>query len=367
MKLGIIGLPQAGKTTIFNALTGSNHPTGQMSSGRRFEVKTAVIDVPDPRIDTLGAMYNRRKTIYAKVTYTDIAGVELGGGAQGFSGPLRNELAKMDGLLHVVRAFANDNVPHVSNSVDPQRDVAAVEGEFLINDLIAVENRLEKLGDELRKGGGRDKLLIKREIALFERLKSALEEELPLRELELTAQDEMTIAGFGFFSRMPVLVVFNTGDEAAVAAEWLPANFERHQHMHAVALRGQIEMEIAQLSQEDAGIFLEEYEIEEPSRRRIIKLSYDLLNLQSFFTVGDDEVRAWAVAIGASAPVAAGKVHTDLQKGFIRAEVMAYDDLNTLGSEAKVKAAGKWRLEGKGYVVQDGDILNIRFSPPAKK
>lgn len=366
MKLGIIGLPQSGKTTIFNALTGSDQPTGTMVGGGRFEARTAVVDVPDERIDKLSAMYNPRKTIYTKVTYVDIAGVELGG-KEGLSGPVRNELATMDGIIHVVRAFDHPNVPHPEGSVDPQRDLLAVESEFMLSDLITVENRLKRLDEELRKGGGRDNALIQREISLMERLKSALENEQPLRGLELTRDELTSLGGYGLMSLKPLLVVFNTDDEQHAPDEYLPEGFAGRPSTGAVALRGQIEMEIAQLDAEDALVFLEEYGLDEPSLNRMITLSYDLLNQQSFFTVGEDEVRSWTVEIGATAPEAAGKIHTDLQKGFIRAEVMATADLLELGSESAMKSAGKLRLEGKEYIVQDGDILNIRFSPPSKK
>ena len=368
MKLGIIGLPQSGKTTIFNALTNNNFPIGQMSGGGRVETRTAVVDVPDPRIDRLSAMFNPQKTIYAKVTYVDIAGVEATSG-QGFSGQLRNELAQMDGLLHVVRVFDNPNVPHINETVNPARDVAAVESELILNDLITVERRLERLAEELKKGGGRDKALIQRDIDLFERFKTALEAETPLRVLPLSAEEEKSIGGYGFLSRKPMLILFNCDETIKPIDALLPPGFEigLDRHLSAAVLQGAIEMEISQLPPEDADVFLAEYGITEPGASRIIKLSYELLRVQSFFTVGEDEVRAWTVEIGASAPEAAGKIHTDLQKGFIRAEVMTYDDLIAGGSVNALKATGKLRLEGKEYIVQDGDILNIRFSPPGKK
>ncbi len=349
MKLGIIGLPQSGKTTIFNALTRGDTPT--MMSGGRFEVHTAVVDVPDPRVDRLSAMFQPKRTIYAKVTYADIAGLEGAGGE--VSGPLLNQLTQMDGFLHVVRCFDDPNVPHPTGSVDPLRDVAAMDAELLLNDLIAVERKLERLHDERRKGG-RDKTQVEREIALFERLHAALSEERPLRDLDLSVDEEKLLSGFGFLTRKPMLLVFNLA-EGQEPPE-MPAN------RPAVALQGKLEMEIAQLPPDEAEIFLVEYGIEEPSLNRMIRLSYDLLGLQSFFTVGPDEVRAWTVRRGATAPEAAGVIHSDMQKGFIRAEVISYDDLIALGSMAEARAHGKLRLEGKTYVVQDGDILTIRFN-----
>ena len=368
MKLGIIGLPQSGKTTIFNALTHGDRPVGQMSGGGRFEVQTAVVNVPDPRVDTLSALFKPRKTIFTQVTYADIAGVEgaadkPAGGGGGFSGPLLNQLATMDGYVHVVRAFENPLVPHPRGSVDAKRDLAAVNGELLLNDMLAVERKLERLTEDLKKGIVKDKGLHAQEQALFTRLLEALQAETPLRELDLALADEKALASYQLLTRKPMLVVFNVGDEKPDPAS-LPTS--SRPRAGAVALQGRLEMEIAQLPPEEAEIFLAEYGISEPSLNRIIRLSYDLLGLESFFTVGEDEVRAWTVRRGATAPEAAGEIHTDLQKGFIRAEVAGYGDLVAAGNYAELKSKGKLRLEGKEYIVQDGDILNIRFSPPGK-
>ncbi|GIV62695.1 MAG: ribosome-binding ATPase YchF [Bellilinea sp.] len=355
MRLGIIGLPQSGKTTLFNALTRGNQPTG-IATGK-IEVHTAVVDVPDPRVDVLSKMFNPKKTIYAKVTYADIAGLDGSAGKSGISGTLLNQLTQMDGFIHVVRVFEDDNVPHPQGSVDPQRDLATMEAEFVLNDLIAVERKLERLAEERKKGGGRDRSAIEREIALFERLHQALTQEIPLRDVDIEPEEEKLLSGFGFLSRKPVLVVLNLSEgQAAPVLEYT------HRHSQVVALQAKLEMEIAQLPPEDAALFMAEYGISEPSLNRMIRLSYDLLGLQSFFTVGPDEVRAWTVRRGATAPEAAGEIHTDLQKGFIRAEVIHYDDLIALGGMSEARAKGKLRLEGKEYIVKDGDILNIRFN-----
>ncbi|NMB88435.1 MAG: redox-regulated ATPase YchF [Chloroflexi bacterium] len=355
MRMGIIGLPQSGKTTLFNALTRGTQPTGALSG--KMEVHTAVVDVPDKRVDILSDMFTPKKTIYAKVTYADIAGLDGSASKSGISGTLLNQLTQMDGFIHVVRCFDDENVPHPSGSVDPRRDLLAMDSEFVLNDLIAVERKLERLADERRKGGGRDKGLIDREIALFERFHQALSEEQALRGVEISAEEEKLLSGFGFLSRKPVLVVFNLAEnQPAPAFEYDSPGTQ------LVALQGKLEMDISQLPPEDAALFLEEYGIEEPSLNRMIRLSYDLLGLQSFFTVGPDEVRAWTVQRGATAPEAAGEIHTDLQKGFIRAEVIAYDDLIALGGMGDARSKGKLRLEGKDYIVQDGDILNIRFN-----
>jgi len=354
MRLGIIGLPQSGKTTLFNALTRATQPTGVAG---KIEVHTAVVEVPDPRVDVLSRMFNPKKTIYAKVTYADIAGLDGSSSKSGISGTLLNQLTQMEGFIHVVRCFEDDNVPHPQGSIDPARDLLAMDSEFVLNDLIAVERKLERLAEERKKGGGRDRAIIEREGILFERMKEALEAETPLRDIEINPEEEKLFSGFGFLSRKPVLVVLNLAE--GQAAPEIPYV---HHHSQLVALQGKLEMDIAQLPSEDAQMFMAEYGIEEPSLNRMIRLSYDLLGLQSFFTVGPDEVRAWTVKRGATAPEAAGEIHTDLQKGFIRAEVITYDDLVSLGGYAEARAKGKLRLEGKEYIVQDGEILNIRHS-----
>jgi GTP-binding protein YchF len=355
MRLGIIGLPQSGKTTLFNALTRGTQPTGTASG--KMEVHTAVVDVPDPRVDRLSAMFKPKKTIYTKVTYADIAGLDGSASKSGISGTLLNQLTQMDGFIHVVRVFEDDNVPHPNETIDPKRDIGMMDSEFVLNDLISVERKLEKLQEERRKGGGRDKGIIEREIELFERLHKALGEEIPLRDVEISHEEEKILSGFGFLSLKPILVVLNLSEGQAAPSFDYP-----HKHSRVVSLQGKLEMDIAQLPADEMEMFLQEYGIEEPSLNRMIRLSYDLLGLQSFFTVGPDECRAWTVHRGALAPEAAGEIHTDLQKGFIKAEVVHYDDLTGLGGMTEAKAHGKVRLEGKEYVVKDGDILNIRFA-----
>ncbi|MBI9048733.1 MAG: redox-regulated ATPase YchF [Anaerolineaceae bacterium] len=355
MQLGIIGLPQSGKTTIFNTLTCGDQPTGMITG--KIEVHTAVVDVPDNRVDVLSAMFKPKKTIYTKVTYADIAGLDGSAGKAGISGTLLNQLTQMGALLLVVRCFEDDNIPHQAGSINAQRDIDTMEGEFIINDLIMVERKQERLQDEFRKGGGRDKGLIKHEIELFERLQAALSEEKSIRDLDLTADEEKDLSGYGFLSQKPVLIILNIDE-----GQEPPQVTYEHAKSKVIALQGKLEMDIAQLPEEDAAMFMEEYGITEPTLNKMIQLSYDLLGLMSFFTVGEDEVRAWTVEKGATAPVAAGVIHSDLQKGFIRAEVIHNEELIELGSLTEAKNKGKLRLEGKEYKVQDGDILNIRFN-----
>ena len=351
MKLGIIGLPQSGKTTIFNAVTRGNAPT--TASAGRFEVHNSVVDVPDPRVTKLSEMFKPRKTIYARVTYADIAGLESGAAKSGISGQLLNQLTQMDGFLLVARGFQDDIVPHPMGSIDPARDADIMLSELLLNDLIAVERKLERLTDE-RKKGGTDKVENERHTQLFQRLQEALSNNTPLRKVELSAEESKILASFGLLTRKPVLIVFNMGENQD-SPVW---EFETP----SVALQGKLEMEIAQLSPEDAALFMQEYGIEELSLNKMIRLSYELLQVQSFFTVGEDEVRAWETKIGATAQESAGEIHTDLARGFVRAEVVHYDDLVSLGGMTEAKAKGKLRLEGKEYVVKDGDVLHFRFA-----
>ncbi len=362
MKLGIVGLPSSGKTTIFNALTKGDAPTGQ-SMGGRFDVLTAVVDVLDERVDILTDMFNPKKTTYARITYTDVAGLQKGAGESGgLSGELLNHLSGLDGFVHVVRAFESDLVPHLDGSVDAARDLEAVDTEFLLSDLATVEKRLQKLQEGLQRGAFKDnKVEAQQELTLFERMYETLSEERPLRTLNLTDEQEKSIRGFGLLTLKPTLVVFNIGDdqdEIEVAYDY-PKTLVTN-------LRGKLEMELSQLSAEgdtdSLEMFMDEYGVTELSLDKVIRLSYDLMGLQSFFTVGEDEVRAWTVKRGADAVEAAGTIHSDLAKGFIRAETVAYDDLLALGGMAKARAAGKLRQEGKTYIVQDGDIINIKFN-----
>ncbi|MDY6872809.1 MAG: redox-regulated ATPase YchF [Chloroflexota bacterium] len=356
MELGIIGLPQSGKTTLFNALTRGDVPTG--ISGGKMEVHTAVIDVPDVRVEKLNEIFKPKKTVYAKVTYADVAGLEGKAAEGGISGPLLNTLSQMDGFIHVVRQFENPSVPHMDGNVDPQRDLANMETELILNDLILVERKLERLEEESKRGGvGRDKGLVARETALFERLQALLAEEIPLRNETYTEDEEKMLSSYGFLSRKPQLIVINHSEEQTPIEVETP-----YAHTQVVNIPAKLEMDIAQLPPDEAELFLAEYGIEEPSLNRFIRLSYDLLGLQSFFTAGEKEVHAWTVARGATAPEAAGVIHSDMEKGFIRAEVVSFDDLVNLGSFAEARNQGRLRLEGKKYIIEDGDVIEIRFN-----
>jgi ribosome-binding ATPase len=358
MRLGIIGLPNSGKTTLFNALTGGNYETSAVTSGQ-FEVNTAVVEVPDERLHVLEKMYTAKKRVHASITYTDFGGLDKGIGEGGLEGQFRNELQQVDGFVHVVRAFQSDVVPHPYGDINPQRDLDTLDGEFLLLDLVAVEKRLERIDSELKlKGKRADQNLID-EQPLMEKLKAQLDKEEPLRNLEFTERERKMMGGFGFMTLKPVLIVINLGDERKAGDDSINYSYNHAKH---VGIQAALEAELSQLDADDAAMFMEEYGIEELSASRVIALSYELIAVQAFLTAGEKEVRAWTIPKGATAYEAAGAIHGDIQKGFIRAEVIPYDVLIELGSEKEVKAAGKMRLESKEYVVQEGDVIVFRHS-----
>jgi hypothetical protein len=355
MQLGIIGLPQTGKTTLFQALAGGEKAVSAFSSGQ-LEIHTAVAQVPDQRVDRLSELFRPKKTIYAQVTFADIAGLDKGITKKGLPGAFVNLLGQMDAFVHVLRAFENPAVAHSEGSINPLRDLTLLDTEFLLQDLTTVERRYERLLEGLKKGAmDRDQSL--KEKQLLEVMKTALEEEKPLRDLSLSQDEIKPLKGFGLLSLKPVLVLVNTGDDGKVIDLSYP-----HQASGVVQLSARLEKEISELSPEDAALFMEEYGITQLSRNRVLQLSYELLGLQSFFTVGEDEVRAWTIRRGATALEGAGVIHSDLARGFIRAEVVGFEELMEMGGLNQVKQKGRLRLEGKEYTVQDGEIVHIRHS-----
>lgn len=381
MQIGIIGLPLAGKTTIFNALTRGNADVANFASGK-LQVHTASVQVPDPRINRLTQMFKPRKTIYAQVVYNDIAGLARGIGEKGgMDGNLLNQIAQNDAIVHVVRAFQDDNVPHLEGSINPARDLETLDTELILSDLGVVERRIERLKTSLGKGGAtpQERDAFQKELAQLEHFQKTLEGGGLLRDLELGAAELKALRSLALTTLKPTLVILNTdehstgealadanvasGAGASANASPLPFGISyHHKQTQIVALQGKIEMELAQMSDEDAQMFLQEFEIAEPSLPRVIRLSYQLLGLQSFFTVGEDEVRAWTIPVGATAVEAAGAIHTDLAKGFVRAEVVSYENLIKAGGMNEAKTHGVLRLEGKEYLAQDGDIMHIRSS-----
>jgi GTP-binding protein YchF len=360
MQMGIFGLSSSGQTTIFNALTRSQAQTGAAGASQR-EANLATVAVPDARVDKLSAMFKPRKTIYAQVQYLDVAGSVPGTAVEGttFNRQVFSKLSQADALLAIVRAFPDDDVFHPLDSVDPARDLRVLEDELLLWDLGMVEKRRERLKSELsRTSMPRAERDVKAaEDAALVRIQEALESDQMVRSVTLTPEEEKGLRSFQFLSAKPLLVVVNLGEGQA-----MPNLTPRGPKTAVIGLRGAIEAEIAQLEGEDMELFLQEYNIDEPGLNRVIRASYDLLGVQSFFTVGEDEVRAWTIPVGATAVEAAGVIHTDLARGFIRAEVISYDDMIAAGTLANARAKGTLRLEGRDYIVKNGDILNIRFN-----
>ncbi len=361
MQIGIIGLPTSGKTTVFNALTRGTVPVEAFSSGK-LEIHTASIPVPDERVEVLSRMFKPRKTIHAQVQYNDIGGLARGIGEQGgIEGNLLNQIVQNDGLVLVIRAFQNPEVPHLEGSVNAQRDLETLDTELILSDLGVVERRIERVKTSLTKGGSTpaEREAFRAELALLEKFKATLEGGSPLRDLDLTPAELKPFKSLALATVKPAMVVLNTSEPVADPHKLVHYD---HKKTVIVALQGQLEMELAQMSPEEAKEYMAEFGIAEPSLPLMVRLSYGLLGLHSFFTVGEDEVRAWTIPVGANAVDAAGTIHTDLARGFIRAEVIAYDDLIRVGSMAEARKHGLLRLEGKEYIVKDGDILNIRFS-----
>ncbi len=349
MKVGIVGFPRAGKTTIFNALTGLHATVGGYAEAGKPNLGT--IKVPDSRIDKLSEMFAPRKTTYAEIVFVDFPAATGDASASALDTAAVVQMRDADALVQIVRGFTD---PITADPAAPGRDVENFRSELILADLAVVEKRLERLKKEKGK---------EREQELLLRCKQSLDEEQPLRQLDLAAEEVRALAGFGFLSRAPLLVVLNVDESHA--AEPLPADVQALLDRDAITglvLSGQIEMEVAALDPADRGAFLADLGIGEPARDRFVRTAYELLDLISFLTAGEDEVRAWTIKRGTPAVKAAGKIHSDIERGFIRAEVVHYDDFVAHGSEAKCREAGKLRLEGKDYVVRDGDIIHFRFN-----
>lgn len=359
MKIAIIGLANSGKTTVFNALTRGTAETAAYSSGQ-LEPNLATVKVPDARIEALAQLFKPKKTTYADVQYVDVAGIS-GGGRQGGGLPpaLLNYIGSADALLHVVRAFEDAGVPHPEGSVDPARDIQAVDLELAFSDLAIIEKRLNRLNAEIPKMPAKDKELRVAERDLLARLQEALEAETPIRAVALSDEEERMIRGYQFLTAKPLLLVLNIG-EAQLSAP--PAVDYPHPKSAVVPLAGKIEAELAQLEDEDATTFMEDLGITQPARDLVIQKSYELLGLISFLTAGPDEVRAWTIRRNTPAVEAAGAIHSDIQRGFIRAEIVAFDDLMRAGDMATAKKQGTVRMEGKTYIVQDGDVCHFLFN-----
>jgi GTP-binding protein YchF len=361
MKTAIVGLPLSGKTTLFNALTGMQVDTAAFIGGKK-EAHQAIVPVPDERLERLNEIFNPRKKVPANVEYIDSAGMAADEQKKGFSDQFLGQIRNVDALVLVVRAFSNANVPHPFNSVNPLRDLESVQADFIISDLAIVENRMNRLEKQMRvKKNDQDV----REHAVLEKFKKLLEEEKPLRLLDLPAEEEILIRGYQFLTLKPLIIVLNINESDVKKQDSVLKGFEAFETQKntlVLPIPAQIEMEMQQLSPEEAEVFRSDLGITQSAMDKLIRTSYDLLGLISFFTVGEDEVRAWTIHTETRAPQAAGAVHTDIERGFIRAEVVHYDEFIARGSLAKCRTDGVLRLEGREYLVKDGDIINFRFA-----
>lgn len=355
MKIGLIGLQNSGKTTIFNALTGLEAEVTSYSS-QKLEPNQGIVQVEDERVKKLSEMYNPKKTIYATIEYIDFAGLTAKSEKKDvFSGSAMGLVKTADALALVVRNFDD---PTSGDSPNPVSNVDSIESDIIISDLIIAEKRMEKV-ELSKKRGIKDAALQIEEKALLKIIEH-LENSDPIRTLDLPAEEEKSIRGFQFISQKPLLIILNSDEDnfgkSATILEELQKKYK------AIEFAGTFEMELNKLDKVEAVEFLQDMEIKASARDRLTKFSYELLGYCSFFTVGEDEVRAWTITRGDDAVEAAGKIHSDLARGFIRAECFSYSDLIQMGSEKNVREKGLFRLEGKKYVVRDGDILNIRFS-----
>ena len=366
MQIAIVGLAGCGKTTVFNTLTRGHAETGGYGG---LQLNVGVVKVPDERLDRLAEVFKPKKIVHADVTYVDLpappASHEGHVGTEELPAEHLARLRDSDALIHVVRAWDSAAHPHPAGTVDPARDLEGLDLEFILADLSMVDRRLERLHGSGRHGTPAEREANEREGAILARLKPALEAGRPIRDEPLDPDEEKALRGFRFLTQKPVLVLLNIGEDELAGApaliETIKADYS-HRHAMVDALSAKIEMELGELDPEEAAVFMEELGLAESALDRVIKLSYRLVGLISFLTAGPDEVRAWPIPDGSNAVDAAGAIHTDLARGFIRAETIAYEELLAMGSIAEAKKHGKVRSEGKTYHVRDGDVIEILFS-----
>ncbi|MCE5195200.1 MAG: redox-regulated ATPase YchF [Nitrospiraceae bacterium] len=360
MKTAIIGLANSGKTAIFNALTGLSLET-TIYPTQTGEPHIGVVKVPDKRLDKLAEIYNPKKITHATVEYIDYLGLTKGDAAQ--NKKVFDLIKDADALVHVVRGFNDESVMHPMERIDPKRDFDTIEMEMIFGDLELVDKRLEKIEDNLKRGKKPDET----EKKLLLKCKDALEKEMPLRTLEFSDEEQKIMKNLQFMSIKPEVIVLNIGEQdlnsekTSLIISEIEKSLKEPQ-VKVLSLCGKFEMEVAQMAKEDAKAFLDDMGIAEPALNKLITISYDLLGLISFLTAGEPEVRAWTIRKGMTASEAAGKIHSDIERGFIRAETVSYDDLISNGSISVVREKGLLRLEGKTYEVKDGDIINFRFN-----
>ena len=359
--IGIIGLAKSGRTTIFNALTKGKVETGSYAQ-KDLTPHVGIARVPEPRLKMLADMLHPKRVIPAEVRYLDIgASVK----DKAISSQFLTQLSNTDALINVVRAFIDESIPHIEGSLDVERDIATIDLELAFSDLAIIERRLERIEVALKGAKQLERQSLLREQELLMKVKANLEKELPIRGLKLTTDEARTIANYQFLTAKPLLIVVNIGEEQLSQAASLEAELKTHYSRPkcgVIALCGKLEMELAQLENSAAEELRDEFGIRESGLDRTIKLSYELLGLISFFTIVSDEVKAWSVQNGTSAVKAAGRIHSDMERGFIRAEVISYDDLMKCTSLSEARKKGLLRLEGKNYTVQDGDVITFLFN-----
>lgn len=366
VKMGIVGLPNVGKSTLFNALASGGAEAANFPFCT-IEPNVGMVTVPDPRLARLAEIYGSKQSLYATLEFVDIAGLVKGASkGEGLGNQFLANIRETDAIAHVVRCFEDDNVVHVANTVDPIADVEVIDTELGLKDLEAAEKRRGKYA-KLTKAAGNAAVVAKLEVSLMDRVIERLNEGLPVRGLEHDDEEAKILQEMQFLTAKPVLYVANVSEDHAGNPEDSEhyqklAVLAKERNSEIVAVSAAIESEVAQLAPEDRPEFLETLGLEEPGLNRVIRSSYALLGLITFLTAGPKETRAWTIRGGAKGPEAAGAIHSDFEKHFIRAEVMAYEAIAEMGSEAKVKAAGKLRVEGKEYVVVDGDVMNFLTS-----
>ena len=362
LKAGIVGLPNVGKSTLFNAITkqnilAANYPFATI------EPNVGIVTVPDERVSFLEEMYKPKRTIPATFEFTDIAGlVEGASKGEGLGNKFLSHIREVDAICEVVRCFENGNITHVSGDIDPVRDAEVIEIELELADLEVINNRLSKVGKKARMAN--DKEAIK-EIELLEKVRDNLEKNIPPRSLDLSEEDLKILKSYNLLTLKPIIFVANVADEEINEDNEFVLKlreYAKKENAEVVKICAKIEEELVELDSDEKQEFLEDLGIKESGLDQLIKSSYKLLGLSTFLTAGEDEVKAWTYKQGMKAPECAGIIHTDFQKGFIKAEVMSFNDLKKYGSELKVKEAGKLRLEGKDYIMQDGDICLFRFN-----